>query len=107
MLVWNRAQYGKAGLDPDAAPGTWEEVAANGRALEDAGFHGFGLPGGKGWQVSIMWIILFAKYGGEYFGPDYAPVQFRTRPPGGENPGRAASAARPSGQPDLGLPGDA
>ena len=73
MLVWNRAQYEKAGLDPAAAPSTWEEVAANGMKLKDVGLNGFGLPGGKGWQVSIMWIILFFKYGGEYFGPNYAP----------------------------------
>lgn len=79
MLVWNRAQYAEAGLDPEAAPGTWEEVAANGRTLQDAGFYGFGLPGGKGWQVSIMWIILFTKYGGEYFGANYAP-QFNSEP---------------------------
>lgn len=79
MLVWNKAQYEKAGLDPNKAPATWEEVAENGRKLQEAGFYGFGLPGGKGWQVSIMWIILFAKYGGEYFGPNFAP-QFNTEP---------------------------
>ena len=73
MLVWNKAQYEKAGLDPNKAPDTWEEVAANGRKLKEAGLYGFGLPGGKGWQVSIMWIILFAKYGGDYFGANYAP----------------------------------
>ena len=79
MMVWNRAQYEKAGLDPTAAPKTWEEVAANGKKLKAAGLNGFGLPGGKGWQVSIMWIILFFKYGGEYFGPNYAP-QFNSEP---------------------------
>ncbi|WP_425101053.1 ABC transporter substrate-binding protein [Tropicibacter sp. S64] len=73
MMVWNRAQYEKAGLDPAAAPATWEEIVTNGKALEAAGLNGFGLPGGKGWQVSIMWIILFFKYGGNYFGPNYAP----------------------------------
>jgi len=73
MMVWNRTQYDKAGLDPAAAPKTWEEVAANGQKLKAAGFAGFGLPGGKGWQVSCMWIILFTKYGGEYFGENYAP----------------------------------
>ena len=73
MMVWNRAQYEKAGLDPAAAPGTWEDVAANGQKLKAAGLNGFGLPGGKGWQVAIMWIILFTKYGGQYFGPNYAP----------------------------------
>jgi multiple sugar transport system substrate-binding protein len=73
MLVWNRAQYAQVGLDPAAQPKTWEEVAANGGKLKAAGLGGFGLPGGKGWQVSCMWIILFAKYGGEYFGENYAP----------------------------------
>lgn len=73
MMVWNRAQYEKAGLDPAAAPPTWEDVAANGQKLKAAGLNGFGLPGGKGWQVAIMWIILFTKYGGQYFGANYAP----------------------------------
>lgn len=73
MMVWNKAQYQKAGLDPAAAPKTWEEVAANGLKLKSAGLNGFGLPGGKGWQLAIMWIILFTKYGGSYFGPNYAP----------------------------------
>jgi multiple sugar transport system substrate-binding protein len=79
MVVWNKEQYAKAGLDPAAAPKTWEEIAANGQKLKAAGLHGFGLPGGKGWQVSIMWIILFFKNGGEYFGPNYAP-QFNSEP---------------------------
>ena len=73
MLVWNKAQYEKAGLAPAAAPSTWEEVAANGKKLKAAGLNGFALPGGKGWQASIMWIILFFKYGGSYFGPNFAP----------------------------------
>jgi multiple sugar transport system substrate-binding protein len=73
MFVWNREQYAKAGLDGATEPSTWEEVAANGKKLKAAGLHGFGLPGGKGWQVSIMWIILFFKYGGNYFGENYAP----------------------------------
>lgn len=73
MLVWNKAEYEKAGLDPDAAPSTWADVVANGEKLKAAGLNGFGLPGGKGWQIACMWFILFAKYGGEYFGPNYAP----------------------------------
>jgi multiple sugar transport system substrate-binding protein len=73
MHVWNRAQFQKAGLDPAAAPKTWEEIAADGRKLKEAGLYGFGLPGGKGWQLAIMWIILFSKYGGQYFGDNYTP----------------------------------
>ena len=34
MFVWNKAQYKEAGLDPNAAPKTWEEVVANGEKLE-------------------------------------------------------------------------
>ncbi len=73
MFVWNRAQYTEAGLDPAAAPKSWEEVVANGQKLEAAGKNGFGLPAGKGYQVACLWMILFAKYGGEYFGPNFAP----------------------------------
>jgi multiple sugar transport system substrate-binding protein len=77
MLVWNKAQYEQAGLDPNSVPATWEDVVANGEVLEAAGLNGFGMPSGKGWQLSIMWIILFYKYGGDYFGANYAP-QFNT-----------------------------
>ena len=73
MFVWNKAQYKAAGLDPAAAPKSWEEVVANGKKLEAAGKNGFGLPAGKGYQVACLWMILFAKFGGEYFGPNFAP----------------------------------
>ena len=79
MFVWNKAQYVEAGLDPAAAPMTWEDVVANGLKLKDAGKNGFGLPAGKGYQVACLWMILFAKYGGEYFGPNFAP-QFTSEP---------------------------
>jgi multiple sugar transport system substrate-binding protein len=79
MLVWNTAQYKEAGLDPAAAPSTWEEVVANGLKLKAAGKNGFGLPAGKGYQVACLWMILFAKFGGEYFGPNFAP-QFNSEP---------------------------
>jgi multiple sugar transport system substrate-binding protein len=73
MFVWNKAQYQAAGLDPAAAPKTWEEVVANGKKLETAGKNGFGLPAGKGYQVACLWMILFAKFGGEYFGANFKP----------------------------------
>ena len=73
MLVWNKAQYEKVGLDPMAAPKTWADVVANGQKLKDAGLGGYALPGGKGWQVACTWIIAFARFGGEYFGDNYAP----------------------------------
>ena len=73
MFVWNKAQYQAVGIDPAAAPKSWEEVVANGQKLEAAGKNGFGLPAGKGYQVACLWMILFAKYGGEYFGPNFAP----------------------------------
>jgi len=73
MFVWNKAEYKETGLDPSAAPKSWEEVVANGRKLEAAGKNGFGLPAGKGYQVACVWLILFAKFGGEYFGPNFTP----------------------------------
>ena len=73
MFVWNKAQYTEVGLDPNAPPKSWEEVVANGQKLKAASKNGFGLPAGKGYQVACLWMILFAKYGGEYFGPNFAP----------------------------------
>lgn len=79
MFVWNKAQYQDVGLDPANPPMTWEQVVANGLTLKGAGKNGFGLPAGKGYQVACLWMILFAKYGGEYFGPNFAP-QFNSEP---------------------------
>ena len=55
-----------------------------------------------------MWIILFFKYGGEYFGPNYAP-QFNSEAgkQGGEIPCRSAATHGARRQPDLGLPRNA
>lgn len=79
MFVWNKAQYKEGGLDPSAGPKSWEEVVANGLKLKAAGKNGFGLPAGKGYQVACLWMILFAKFGGEYFGPNFKP-QFTSEP---------------------------
>lgn len=73
MFIWNKAQYKEAGLDPEAGPNTWEEAVANGEKLKAAGKNGYGLPAGKGYQVACLWMSLFAKNGGEYFGPNFTP----------------------------------
>lgn len=73
QLVWNKDQYTEAGLDPNKAPATWEEVFENGVKLNSAEHAGFGLPGGKASQTASVWMILFAANGGEWFDENFMP----------------------------------
>ncbi|MGW2230668.1 ABC transporter substrate-binding protein [Streptomyces formicae] len=65
-LVYNRALFAKAGLDPDAPPRTWEEVRAAAKKIADLGdgYVGYGEYGGGntgGWHFAQA---LFSR-GGE------------------------------------------
>ena len=57
-LVYNRALYEQAGLDPDSPPTTWEEIRENARAISDAtGMSGFAIPtvdNTGGWILTSM-----------------------------------------------------
>ncbi len=57
-LVYNRALYAEAGLDPDDPPTTWTEVAANAKKIADssdaAGFTLGTTNGAGGWSLAAM-----------------------------------------------------
>ncbi|MGW5194342.1 ABC transporter substrate-binding protein [Kribbella sp. NPDC004138] len=57
-LIYNRALYTKAGLDPDKPPTTWDEVRANAKAIAAAtGKAGWVVPTTKnfgGWMLTAM-----------------------------------------------------
>ena len=70
FLVWNKELYRAAGLDPEKAPTSWDEVAANGRTAKRNGTYGFALPAGKTPQCYVIWTLLFHAMGGRYVKPD-------------------------------------
>lgn len=57
-LIYNRALYTEAGLDPDSPPTSWDEVEENAKAIADAtDAAGFTLPttnSSGGWTLSAM-----------------------------------------------------
>ena len=70
MLVWNKKELRDAGLDPDAAPRSWDQVYQNGRKLTAGQQYGFNMPAGKSIQTACVWITLFHGFGGRYFAAD-------------------------------------
>ncbi|WP_153001346.1 ABC transporter substrate-binding protein [Microbacterium testaceum] len=59
-LVYNRALFEKAGLDPDAPPTTWEEVRKAAKAINAAtgvaGFASMTTENGGGWQLTAQTV---------------------------------------------------
>ena len=66
FLVWNKKAYREVGLDPEAAPKTWDEVYANGQKLTHGNQYGYNLPAGKNIQDACQWITIFRGAGGDY-----------------------------------------
>jgi multiple sugar transport system substrate-binding protein len=74
FLVWNKKAFAKAGLDPDRAPKSWDEVISNGPKLRAGNQYGYNLPAGKNIQAACNWITLFAGFGGRFFDDKGAPL---------------------------------
>ena len=75
LILWNVDQYKRAGLDPEAAPGSWDEIYQRGAKIGQSGqTFGYGLPAGKSIQATVTWILLFNAFGGKYFDSDMKPL---------------------------------
>ena len=66
FLVWNKKAFRAAGLDPETAPKTWDDVYNGGLKLRTGEQYGYNLPGGKNIQAACQWITLFCGFGGKY-----------------------------------------
>jgi multiple sugar transport system substrate-binding protein len=63
LILWNVDQYKNAGLDPDKAPASWDDI-----------YQRYGMPAGKSIQTAVTWILLFNAFGGKYFDADMKPL---------------------------------
>jgi len=86
FLVWNKKALAAAGIAPDPAPKTWDEVYQNGLKLRQGDQYGYNMPAGKNIQAACQWITLFNGFGGKYlddkgmptFAGDVSLKAFRT-----------------------------
>jgi multiple sugar transport system substrate-binding protein len=75
LILWNVDQYKSAGLDPDAAPASWDEIYDRGAKIAKSGkSFGYGMPAGKSIQATVTWILLFNAFGGKYLDSDMKPL---------------------------------
>jgi ABC-type glycerol-3-phosphate transport system substrate-binding protein len=75
LILWNVDSYERAGLDPKAAPGSWDEIYERGAQIAKSGqTFGYGLPAGKSIQATVTWILLFNAFGGKYFDSERKPL---------------------------------
>ena len=55
-MFYNKELFAEAGLDPEAAPATWDEVIEDGKAIEALGedYHGIYAIGNMQWYFEPM-----------------------------------------------------
>jgi multiple sugar transport system substrate-binding protein len=81
QLIWNKDLFQKAGLDPEKAPKTWDEMQQMAEKCADAkngvvGFEFYTQPTGEGitWQFQVwLWAA-----GGEFLNADNTKAAFNT-----------------------------
>ncbi len=60
-IVWNKALFKQAGLDPDKAPATWDEFLADCAALKSHGITPFGMGNKDGYFGAWMFAIYMTQ----------------------------------------------
>ncbi len=81
QLIWNKDLFAKAGLDPEVAPKTWDEMKSMAEKCADpkngvVGFEFYTQPTGEGitWQFQVwLWTA-----GGEFLNADNTKAAFNT-----------------------------
>lgn len=82
QLIWNKDLFKKAGLDPEKAPTTWEEMQSMAEKCQDSkngvvGFEYYTQPTGEGitWQFQVwLWAA-----GGKFLNDDNTSAAFNTK----------------------------
>ena len=72
-MYYNKELFTKAGLDPEKAPATWDEMTEAAKAIaalgkDDAGntLYGLGIPTGKVAHNGTVFNVIFYTYGGHF-----------------------------------------
>ena len=60
-IVWNKAMFKQAGLDPDKAPATWDDLLADCAALKAHGITPIGMGDKDGYGGAWMFSIFFKQ----------------------------------------------
>ncbi len=77
VLLWNKELVKKAGLNPEKAPKTWDELLANAEAVTKAGkgqFYGGGCYSGPHFGGSLRYGAWLLKSGGGFVDKDSRPA---------------------------------
>lgn len=69
-LIYNKDLFKAAGLDPEKAPSTWEEVLADAKKLTKGDVSGFALPGKNPGNMTYQLFNMIFSKGGEVFSSD-------------------------------------
>ncbi|MEW6047371.1 MAG: ABC transporter substrate-binding protein [Bacillota bacterium] len=69
-LLYDKAAFRAAGLDPNRGPATWQELATYARRLTSAGRYGYGYPGKEPNNVTMNLITLMWCSGGDFVSKD-------------------------------------
>lgn len=72
VLVWNKELFAKAGLDPETAPTTWEEIAEDARKIRALGddTYGFYVSGSCGGCMAFLFMPVIWGGGSDVLSPD-------------------------------------
>ncbi|MEZ4679875.1 MAG: extracellular solute-binding protein [Caldilineaceae bacterium] len=76
IFPYNRTHFEEAGLNPDAAPSTWNEVYEFGKELTNDDRYGFALMGGRQIQAMCTYAAIFFGLAGKGFYNDAGEPQF-------------------------------
>jgi multiple sugar transport system substrate-binding protein len=69
-LIYNRALFETAGLDPDAPPTTWAELRADAEALTTGDVYGYGFSGGSPGGLMFTMMPYAWANGGQWLNED-------------------------------------
>ena len=80
LLLYNKQMFRDAGLDPEAPPETWEELAEYASIISESGerVFGYGVSGTRTEHTTLAFIIFLASNGGQLLSDDYSEAAFNT-----------------------------